>query len=128
MNYTAEALDSVIKETGASYEGAKNALIQANGDEKIAIAAIEAEKNGESEALDNIKKKLTDVIKAGNAKKIVVKRNNEEVLSVPLNLGVLGGIIGIAAAPVAVIIGAVAAYGLDCTIEVEKKDGSTETI
>ena len=127
MNYTAEALDKVMQETKASYQEAKQALEAAQGDADAAIASLHTKAN-ESGKLDELKEKLTAIVKEGNAKKIVVKRNGAEVISVPLNLGVLGGIVGVATAPVAVILGGIAAYGFDCTIEVEKKDGTTEEV
>ncbi len=131
MNYTAEALDKVILETGVSYEKAKDALVRTEGDADAAIAILKSEEDGldkNKKKLEELKQKLTDIIKSGNAKKIIVKRKGEEVVSVPLNLGIIVGIVGIAAAPVAVVIGAIAAYGFDCTIEVEKKDGTTEEV
>ena len=147
MNFTVEDLDKVIEATGASYAQAKEALIQAEGDadQAIELLAAKAQENEfyknfadeEEQAgsdpdrhanLEDLKRKVTDIIKEGRAKKIVVKRNGKEVVSVPLNLGLVGGIVGVAAAPAAVIIGAVAAYGLDCKIEVQKKDGTTEEV
>ena len=58
----------------------------------------------------------------------MVRRKGDEIISVPLNLGIIGGIVGVAAAPVAVIVAAIAAYGFDCTVEVENKDGSKEEV
>ena len=145
MNFTVMDLDKVIETTGVSYAEAKQALIDANGDADAAIAAIQsaeakiieetilddniedfAEK--EKNKLEELRDKLLAVVQEGNARKIIVKRKGEEFVSVPLNLGVIGGVVGLAAAPVAVIIGAVAAVGLDCSIEIVKKDGSTEEL
>ena len=154
MNFTLEALDYVIETTGVSYAVAKEALTDANGDAEAAIAALEAEAEVKktvedaaeeiaeevkaSEAgeeaeedtnpLEDLNKKIMELIKSGNVRKVVVKRDGEEVLSVPLNVGLLGGIVGVAAAPMAVILAAIAAYGLDCTIEIERKDGTTENV
>ncbi|MBR0443873.1 MAG: DUF4342 domain-containing protein, partial [Clostridia bacterium] len=71
---------------------------------------------------------LTSIIKKGDAKKVVLRRKGEELISVPLNLGILGGIVSVAAAPVAVIVAAIAAYGFDCKIEVENRDGTKEEV
>ena len=38
------------------------------------------------------------------------------------------GIIGIAAAPWAVIAGAIAAYGFDCQFEIVKNDGTSQKL
>ena len=131
MNITIEALDKVIEETGAAYADAKKALVESGGDIDAAIAALKAQTAETAEgkrSLDELKEKLKSIVAEGNARRVVVRRKGEEVISVPLNVGVIGGIVGVASAPVAVILGAVAAYGLDCTIEVERKDGTTETL
>ena len=127
MNYTVEDLDRVMEETKASYQEVKAALEAADGNADEAIEALKGKK-AENKKLDELKEKLTNIIKKGNAKKVVVRRKGEEIISVPLNLGIIGGIVGVAAAPVAVIVAAIAAYGFDCTVEVENKDGSKEEV
>ncbi|MCR5073674.1 MAG: DUF4342 domain-containing protein [Clostridiales bacterium] len=127
MNYTVEDLDRVMEETKASYQEVKAALGAADGNADEAIEALKGKKT-ENKKLDDLKEKLTNIIKKGNAKKVVVRRKGEEIISVPLNLGIIGGIVGVAAAPVAVIVAAIAAYGFDCTVEVENKDGSKEEV
>ena len=57
-----------------------------------------------------------------------IKKGDEVVFSVPVNVGIVGGIIGIAAAPWALIAGSVAAFGLGCRLEVVKKDGTTDEV
>ncbi|MDU0349686.1 DUF4342 domain-containing protein [Actinomyces sp. MRS3W] len=134
MNYTAEALDQVIEATGATYTQAKQALIDADGNAEAAIAALQAnfppdaQPDTESTKLDDLKERLTKIIKDGNARKVVVKRDGELLVSVPLNVGLIGGIVGVVTAPVAVVVAAIAAYGFDCTVEVERRDGSTEEL
>ncbi len=134
MNFTLEALDKVIEATGCSYQEAKEVLEACDGDADIAIATIinagttRANDGVSQDALDEIKEKITQIVKEGQARKIVVKKKGEEIITVPLDLGILGGIIGICAAPVAMIVGAIAAYGLDCTIEVIRKDGSKDEL
>lgn len=127
MNYTVEDLDRVMEETKASYQEVKAALEAADGNADEAIEALKGKKT-ENKKLDDLKEKLTNIIKKGNAKKVVVRRKGEEIISVPLNLGIISGIVGVAAAPVAVIVAAIAAYGFDCTVEVENKDGSKEEV
>ena len=57
-----------------------------------------------------------------------MSRDGKTILSIPLNIGLVGGLIGIAAVPWAVIFGAIAAYGLDCRFEIVKDDGTTEEV
>ena len=127
MNYTVEALDRVMEETKASYQEVKEALEAANGDANAAIEALK-ERKAENKKLNELKEKLTAIIKKGDAKRVVLRRKGEELISVPLNLGILGGIVSVAAAPVAVIVAAIAAYGFDCKIEVENRDGTKEEV
>ena len=121
-----EAADEVEEAAEEAAEEVEKALEEAaeEAEEEAAEEAEEAEEN--TNPIEDLMQKISDIIKSGQVRKIVVKREGEEVLSVPLNLGLLGGIVGVAAAPTAVILAAIAAYGLDCTIEVEKQDGTTE--
>lgn len=60
------------------------------------------------------------MIKKGNVARIQVKKDGELVLNVPVNAGIVGAVI----APIASVIGVVAAFGFKCTIEVIKEDGT----
>lgn len=63
-------------------------------------------------------KKVKELIKEGNVRKIVVKDNKGKViLSLPVNAGVLGAIF----VPPLIVVGAVAALITECTITVERK-------
>ncbi len=61
----------------------------------------------------------------GKEKKNMVSRRD---IPCPVNIGIVGGIIGLAAAPWALIAGSVAAFGLGCRLEVVKKDGTTDEV
>ena len=43
-------------------------------------------------------------------------------------VGIIGGLIGAAAAPWALIAGTIAAFGFGCKLEIVKKDGTTDEI
>ena len=120
-----EAAEDIAKEAEEAVEEAVEAAEEAAED--IFEETSDAE-DTDTNPLEDLKEKITGIIRSGQVRKVVIKRDGEEVLSVPLNLGLLGGIVGVAAAPTAVIVAAIAAYGLDCTIEIEKKDGSTENL
>ncbi len=76
--------------------------------------------------------KLIDKVKAvvaeGNADRVQILKDDEIVFSVPVNVGIVGGILGFAAAPWALIAGAVAAFGLGCKLVVVKKDGTKDEV
>jgi len=77
---------------------------------------------------DETLEKIKEIVKKGNVDKIVVKRDGEVILNVPVNVGIVGGIVGLSAAPLVTIVAAVTAYGMNCTFEIVKKDGSSETV
>lgn len=82
----------------------------------------EQEKNTNNEVeeiVENIKK----LVQKGNIAKIVIKKDDDIILNLPLNAGIVGGIIGAVAAPWALITTAIATIGFDCKVELIKEDG-----
>lgn len=71
-----------------------------------------------------IVEKVKEAVKDGNASRIYLKRNGEIVLNISLNAGIIGTVIGLATAPFVVLTTALVSFGLDCEIEIEKKDGT----
>ena len=67
---------------------------------------------------DELLSKIKEIIKEGNARKVIIKNEKEEtIIEFPLTIGALGVIL----APVFAAIGAIAALVTECTIVVEKK-------
>ena len=61
--------------------------------------------------------KIKDIIKQGNAKKIMIKgKEGNEILSFPVTVGVAG----IVLAPILAAVGAIAALATECTIVIER--------
>ena len=90
-----------------------------------------ADKNAAADDMfpvDEIIDKLKKLVKSGNVDRIVVSRGDDTLLNIPVNVGLLGSVIGLAAAPWAVIAAAVAAFGFSCKIEIVKKDGTKEEV
>lgn len=66
---------------------------------------------------ENLVKKVKELIKEGNVRKITIKdKSGKELVSFPLTFGVVGAVI----APVLAAIGAIAALIGECTISVER--------
>ena len=126
MEITLEKIELVKDRTGVTYAEAKEALEETNGSVVDAIIAIEETVNaGKRERGFGEKGKalfgsLKDVVKKGNVARIQVKREDEIILNVPIN----AGIVGIVIAPLASIVAVVAAFGFKCVIEVIKTDGT----
>ena len=128
MNITLEAIEKVMELTGVEYKTAKEVLEKTNGDVDAAVKLIQPES---CEIGDDIKKlidKLKKTVEDGNVDRIQIKKDDEIILSVPVNIGIVGGILGLAAAPWALIAATVAAFGLGCKLIVVKKDGSTDEV
>ena len=79
---------------------------------------------------DNTKKRIDDVVdqikelvKKGNIARIMLTHENNVILNIPLNVGIVGTVLGLTAAPWTLIATAIATLGFDCRIELEKTDG-----
>ena len=128
MEIRLEDVEKVMEQTGVEYKVAKEALIKADGnaDEAIKLITKDTIDIGEEAkaAVDKLKKK----VKEGNVDRIQIRKDDEIVFSVPVNIGIVGGIVGLATIPWALIAGAVAAFGFGCKLEVVKKDGTTDEV
>lgn len=126
MEITLEKIELVKDRTGVTYAEAKKALEEADGSVVDAIIAIEETVNsgskgrGFGEKGEALFASLKNLIRKGNVAKIQVKRDEDMVLNVPVN----AGIVGICIAPLASVVAIVAAFGFKCKIEVVKTDGT----
>lgn len=67
---------------------------------------------------ENLLKKVKELIKEGNVRRIIIKDKNDKIIvEFPLTFGVVGAVI----APVLAAIGALAALIGECTISVERE-------
>ena len=66
---------------------------------------------------EKLLKKVKDLIKEGNIRKITISKDEKEIMSFPLTLGV----VGVVFAPILVAVGALAAVIGECEITVEKE-------
>jgi hypothetical protein len=119
MDITLEKIELVIDRTGVSYKEAKEALEAANGNVVDAIISIEETMNmgakGKMGAQSSqIIDKLKELVRKGNVSKIVIKKDGEQILNLPVNVGIVGTVI----APWAAVLGVIAAFGTRCVIEV----------
>jgi len=67
---------------------------------------------------EDITEKIKEIIKEGNARRIIIKNEDgESVAEFPLTVGAVGALV----APILAAVGAIAALLTKCTIVVEKK-------
>jgi hypothetical protein len=124
MEITLEKIELVKDRTGVSYKEAKEALEAADGNVVDAIINIEESieiksKSKLSEQSAALLEKLKEIVKKGNVSRIVVKKNDDVMLNMPINVGLIGSLI----APLAVVVGTIAALGAKCKIEIIKDNG-----
>lgn len=135
MEITLEMVDQVRERTGCTYEEAKAALEAANGSVVDAIIAIEKESGVNidvNEKVNALVEKIKAAVQKGNVNRIRVMRGGEELVNIPVNAGIAGGVLGVLAGPwvliSAAVAGAVAKFGFDCRFELVKEDGTIDEI
>lgn len=129
MEISLEKIELVKDRTGVNYKEAKDALIKAEGSVVDAIIMIEDEIDiaPKSKAADQVSQMIENVkqlIHKGNVSKIVIRRDGEIILNIPVNLGIVGAVWLFWPTVVATI----AALGMKCTIELIKDDGEVVSI
>ncbi len=128
MQITLEAVEKVMELTGVDYAAAKEALVKADGDVDEAVKLITPESKEENDKVKETIEKIKAKVKEGNVDKVQISKDGEIILSLPVNIGIIGGIIGAAAAPWAFVAATLATLGFGCKIEIVKKDGTTDEI
>lgn len=124
MDFTLEQVDEVRERTGVSYSEAKEALTEADGDVLEAIIFIESkhEKNMKSNITDKgseVIEKLKEIIRKGNVTKILLRKDGESIMNIPVTAGAIGAMLF----PPATVAGILVALASGCTLEIVKDDG-----
>ena len=127
MEITLEAIELVKDRTGVTYKEAKEALEAADGNVVNAIISIEEKINQTgtpgkfARKADVTVAQVKDLIKKGNVNKLTIKKNDEVILNLPINIGIIGTILF----PWAGVASTIAAFGTKCTVELTKDNGET---
>lgn len=128
MEIRLEDIEKVMELAGVDYYTAKEALVKAEGNLDKALEDLAPTGTSVGDEIKDMIEKLKAKVKEGNVDRIQIRKDDEIILKVPVNVGIIGGIIGAAAAPWALIAGTIAAFGFGCKLEIVKKDGSTDEI
>ncbi|OOM81585.1 DUF4342 domain-containing protein [Clostridium sp. BL-8] len=139
-NVTLEKVDMIRERTGISYEKAKNALEICEGDVLEALIYIEKnekisennksaddEKNKTSISIEELKAWFKQIIEKGNVTRIKIKKDETELIDIPVNAGIAAGVVAVVIPPV-LAAGVIAAIATKITIEITKEDGSIEVV
>ncbi|MDR5657992.1 DUF4342 domain-containing protein [Serpentinicella sp. ANB-PHB4] len=124
MEVNLEMIDTIRERTGVSYRKAKEALEKTNGNLVDALIIIEEEPKKDwsknvSDTSNEIIEKLKKLIEKGNVTKVIVKREGETLMNIPVTAGAIGVIL----APLAALLGVSAALLTKTKIEIVKNDG-----
>lgn len=132
-----EKVDLVVERTGVTYAKAKEALIASNGDVLDAIIYLEnqseadnnqgSKANIKSESVEEFKIWLKELINKGNVTRIKIKKDEKEIVDVPVNAGIAATVIALVIPPVLAVV-VVAAVATQITIEITKADGTVEVV
>jgi translation elongation factor EF-Ts len=124
MEISLEKIDLVRDRTGASYKAAKEALEATEGSVIDAIIYIEEKQN--TKWTDNISgvgndllEKMKQIIKKGNVTKVLLKKDGEIIMNIPVTAGAIGAILS----PPVAMAGILTALVTKCKIEIVKMDG-----
>lgn len=140
-NITLEQVDVVRERCNVSYAQAKEALEACNGDVLEAIIYIEQNQKKENEnsetkdneytfnaiSMEELKNFIKGLIEKGNVTRIKIKKDDKEILDIPVNAGIAASVIAITIPPILAAV-VIAAIATQITIEVTKEDGSVEVI
>jgi len=72
---------------------------------------------------NSIMEKIKELVKKGNVSRIVIRKDNKELVNVPVNAGIAVGVATLALSKVLLIAGVLATVGFGCTVEIIKDDG-----
>lgn len=129
MEITLEKIELVKDRTGVNYKEAKDALIKADGSVVDAIIMIEDEiditpKSKAGNQASQLVERVKELVKKGNVSKIVVKKDGNVYLNIPVNVGIVGAVWVFWPTVVAAVI----ALGTKCSIELVKDNGDVINI
>lgn len=139
---TLEKVDMVRERTKVTYAEAKEALEACDGD--VLEALIYIEKNNEHKTADDsfenlknefkntlsieeLKTWFKELISKGNVTRIKIKKDDEELVDIPVNAGIAAGIIAVVI-PQILAAGVIAAIATQITIEITREDGTVEIV
>ncbi len=119
MNDTVYMVDHVRKQTGATFKEAMASLERTQGDVSAAIELLK-NKMPKPEVINvraqDLRKVLTDIIRRGNASRIVIRNEKRVIASIPVTAGFVGAIL----APYMAFLGGMALLASPLVLEIHR--------
>lgn len=128
MKISLEQVDEVISRTGTTYEKAKEALENCDGDVLEAIILVESKNEADLEfdvtnKIDKLAKDffegLRELVNKGIVTKVVLMKDDKVILNIPIVAGAVGALMFTTASVVGVLTGLAAG----CRLDIIKEDG-----
>ena len=82
------------------------------------------EKENLKQQAEQIVEKIKQLVQEGNVSRVILMRMGEILVNIPMTAGVIGTLVGLSAAPFAMLSAALVSFGLDCEVIIEKADGT----
>lgn len=119
MDDTLYKIDEIRKRTRVTYEKAKEALDEASGD--VVEALVKLEQTSAKREIIQVRgpdliRSISDMIRRGNASRIIVKKGDYVVADIPVTIGVVGTVL----APWMALLSAMALLVSTWTLEIER--------
>lgn len=127
MVITLEKIDQIVERTGVTYSEAKEALELNDGDIIESLIFIEKKEIPKGKKINEVLNEkandvidsLKEVLRKGNVSRVIVEKDDDVLLNLPVSIGLLGLVL----APVAALIGASAAFATKYKIKIVKDTG-----
>lgn len=138
-NITLEQVDKVRERCNVSYAEAKEALEISNGNVLDAIIYIESNSekyekddceenfNSNTMSIDELKNLIKGLIEKGNVTRIKIKKDEKELIDIPVNAGIAASVVAITIPPI-LAAAVIAALATQITIEITREDGTVEVV
>ena len=72
--------------------------------------------------------KIKELVRQGNVSRIVIRKGDSELMSIPVNIGIIGGVVTLATGKWLLIAGVLATVGFGCRVEIVKTDGTVVSV
>jgi hypothetical protein len=90
MDEKMDIIDEIVKRTDATYKEAKEAYEKSDEDLLNAIIYLEEKKGKKTRSDDDVLEELKKLVKEVNASKIIVKKDEETIINLPITAGAIG--------------------------------------
>lgn len=92
-------------------------------EERIDMDAQNMTEEARKQEAESMVEQIEALVKKGNIARVMIKKDGDTIVNLPLNLGIMGAVIGLAAAPWAMLTAALVTVGADCQVELHTTDG-----